>query len=93
MFYHLLIAVVGIVVLGVVWLGVQALLRRHSPELAAGSDVLACKMCGPAGSCHCGLRTLQGRRFVQNTGGSGRRIEDRDVHFEDNHEFKERDHG
>lgn len=47
MIYHLLIAVAGVVGLMFVWLAVQSLVRRRSPEFAgaADADVLACRTC------------------------------------------------
>ena len=45
MIYHVLIAVTAIIVLAVFWYAVQALVRRQTPDLPAGADVLACKSC------------------------------------------------
>jgi len=55
MWYHLGIAAVGLVVLSVGWLGVQAI-ERAVKRMPRGSDVLACWMCENRGSCHCVLR-------------------------------------
>jgi len=54
MFYHLLIAVGGVVGLVLVWAGVQAIVRRESPE-AGDSDVLACRSCDPDRRAHCSM--------------------------------------
>ena len=56
MVYHLLIALSGIVIMVLLWVGVQALVRRQAPEIAADEDVLRCGMCGVDGTCLCGLR-------------------------------------
>lgn len=55
MWYHLAIAVVGVVALCVGWIGVQAL-ERVVKRLPRGSDVLACWMCEGRGGCNCALR-------------------------------------
>jgi hypothetical protein len=52
MFYHLAIAVAGVVGLMGVWIGVQALIRRESPNMPADADVLACRSCGAHDGCH-----------------------------------------
>jgi hypothetical protein len=59
MLYHLLIAVVGVVGLVLVWVAVQAIVRRQSPELARHCDVLECKMCGTGGGCLSGPEEYQ----------------------------------
>jgi hypothetical protein len=55
MWYHLIIAIVGVVALSVGWMGVQAL-ERAVKRMPRGSDVLACWMCEGRGGCHCALR-------------------------------------
>ncbi len=52
MFYHLLVAVAGVVGLIGLWVVVQALVRHESPEMAHDTDVLACRSCGTADGCH-----------------------------------------
>ncbi len=52
MFYHLLIAVIGVVGLIGIWVGVQTLVRRGSPEMGHDTDVLACRSCGTHDGCH-----------------------------------------
>lgn len=59
MVYHVLMAVVGVVVLAGAWVAVQSLVRRGSPELAEDADVLTCHVCGADGTCHCGLRNAE----------------------------------
>ncbi len=56
MLVQLLIAVGLTIGLVAVWVAVQALVRRNSPEFAGGADVLACRMCAADGSCSCGLK-------------------------------------
>jgi hypothetical protein len=56
--YHVLMAVAGVIALFGAWLAVQALVRRHDPGMGGEPDVLACRMCGADGSCHCGLKGL-----------------------------------
>lgn len=56
MLTHLIVASVITVTLVLVWAAVQALVRRHSPDMDAGDDVLACRMCRADGSCQCGLK-------------------------------------
>jgi hypothetical protein len=58
MFNQLIVGVAGIAALFGVWVAVQALVRRHDPDYRGAGDVLACRMCGADGSCHCGLRAL-----------------------------------
>jgi hypothetical protein len=54
-FYHLLVAVVGIVGLTGIWVGVQALARKQSPERYERDDVLACSTCDASCKCQCGM--------------------------------------
>jgi hypothetical protein len=54
--YHLAVACSISVVLIFVWVAVQALVRRASPRMGSGADVLACRMCAADGSCSCGLK-------------------------------------
>lgn len=61
MMYHILVAVVGIVLLSVLWIGVQALVRKQSPGLPEDADVLACTLCDPDGTCHCGIKRSHNR--------------------------------
>lgn len=49
--YHLLIACSSVAVMAALWVGVQALVRRGSPELGEDEDVLACRTCAAGGSC------------------------------------------
>ena len=51
MMYHLIVAASGVAGLFALWLGVQALVRKHSKEIAPGDDVLACRTCGAEGAC------------------------------------------
>lgn len=51
MIYHLAIACVGIAALAGMWVAVQALARRHSPDDASDPDVLSCRACGAADAC------------------------------------------
>jgi hypothetical protein len=67
-FYHLLIAVGGVVALVGVWIAVQNLVRRESPELPETADVMACGMCGPNGECYCGLREAEGAAVSRDRG-------------------------
>jgi hypothetical protein len=67
MFYHLLIAVIGIVSLVCIWVAIQALVRRQSPELRDESDVLACSICGSDGTCFCGLKNASTRQPPRKT--------------------------
>jgi len=40
------------------WILVQGLQRRYTPEYSEDADVLRCRMCDPNGNCGCGLRTF-----------------------------------
>jgi hypothetical protein len=57
----MLIAAGMTVALVAVWVGVQSLVRRSSGDQQGDADVLACRMCGPDGACHCGLKPLRSR--------------------------------
>jgi hypothetical protein len=51
MVYRFAIAAFVVAGLFALWLGVQALVRKHSKRLAPDEDVLACRTCGAEGSC------------------------------------------
>ncbi len=74
MFYHLLVAVVAIAALAAGWVAVQALVRRQSPDLLSGSDVLQCRMCGAGGTCHCGFNPERAPDTVTKKEEQGERL-------------------
>jgi hypothetical protein len=73
-FYHLLVAVVAIAALAGGWVAVQALVRRQSPDMPRGSDVLQCRMCGAGGMCHCSFNPEQAAAVAAQTQEQGERL-------------------
>lgn len=57
----MLIAAGLTVALVAAWVGVQSLVRRSAGNHEGDADVLACRMCGGDGACHCGLKPLRNR--------------------------------
>ncbi len=49
--YHMLIAGAGVVGLMLLWVAVQAVVRRQSPGMTGDEDVLACRSCGTPDAC------------------------------------------
>ena len=70
MLVQLLVAVGLTIGLVTVWVAVQALVRRNSPEFASGADGLACRVCAADGNCSCGLKKYisEGGKTVETQG-------------------------
>lgn len=56
MLYHVFVAVGGITVLFGAWIALQAYVRRRTPGMGRGTDVLACRICGGDSHCWCSVR-------------------------------------
>lgn len=55
MLHNLVIAASGVIALVMGWVVVQSMVRRTSPHMDDGTDVLQCGLCSEGG-CFCGLR-------------------------------------
>ena len=71
MLYHLGVAAGITIALVAAWVAVQALVRRTSPDLSSGSDVLECRMCVADGNCTCGLRKYFAQRHGSDPSEAG----------------------